>query len=48
VRNHLRDNCERFGEAIAASFPPGTRASHPAGGVVLRIDLPSGVDGSAR
>ena len=47
VRNHLRDNCERFGEAIAASFPSGTRASHPAGGVVLWIELPSGVDGTA-
>jgi len=47
VRNHLRDNCERFGEAIAASFPSGTRASHPAGGVVLWIELPNGVDGVA-
>src|SRR5687768_10149289 len=45
VRNHLRDNCERFGEAIAASFPAGTRASHPAGGVVLWIELPNSVDG---
>jgi DNA-binding transcriptional MocR family regulator len=47
VRNHLRDNCERFGEAIAASFPSGTRASQPAGGVVLWIELPSGADGIA-
>ena len=47
VRNNLRDNCERFGEAIAASFPNGTRASHPAGGVVLWIELPNGVDGVA-
>jgi DNA-binding transcriptional MocR family regulator len=47
VRNHLRDNCERFGEAIAASFPSDTRASQPAGGVVLWIELPRGVDGVA-
>lgn len=47
VRNHLRDNCERFSEAVAASFPSGTRASAPAGGVVLWIELPSGMDGVA-
>jgi len=47
VRNHLRDNCERFSDAIAASFPSGTRASQPAGGVVLWIELPNGADGVA-
>jgi DNA-binding transcriptional MocR family regulator len=47
VRNHLRDNCERFGEAIAAAFPSGTRASQPAGGVVLWVELPKGADGVA-
>jgi DNA-binding transcriptional MocR family regulator len=45
VRDHLRGNCERFVEAIAASFPRGTRASQPDGGVVLWIELPSGADG---
>jgi DNA-binding transcriptional MocR family regulator len=47
VRNHLRDNCERFAEAVAASFPSGTRASRPAGGVVLWVELPRGTDGVA-
>jgi DNA-binding transcriptional MocR family regulator len=47
VRNALRDNCERYGEAIAASFPSGTRASQPSGGVVLWVELPNGADGVA-
>jgi DNA-binding transcriptional MocR family regulator len=41
----LAANCRRFAAAIADSFPPGTRVSNPAGGVVLWVELPAGVDG---
>jgi len=45
IRDDLRANCARFTDAIAASFPSGTRVSQPAGGVVLWVELPTGVDG---
>ncbi len=41
----LAANCRRFAAAIADGFPSGTRVSNPAGGVVLWVELPSGVDG---
>jgi DNA-binding transcriptional MocR family regulator len=47
VRENLRANCERFADAIARSFPRGTRVSSPEGGVVLWVDLPADVDGVA-
>lgn len=33
-------------DAIARFFPPGTRVAQPAGGVVLWVQLPRGVDGT--
>lgn len=47
VRDDLRDNCGRFAETIAKSFPSGTRASTPAGGVVFWVELPNEIDGVA-
>lgn len=47
VRATLRDNCQRFIETIASHFPAGTRASSPAGGVVLWLELPPEVDSVA-
>ena len=31
-------------EALAAHFPPGTRATQPAGGYFLWVELPEGAD----
>lgn len=45
IRENLHTSCGRFAEAIAAAFPAGTRASNPAGGVVLWVELPHGIDG---
>jgi DNA-binding transcriptional MocR family regulator len=47
VRDNLRVNCQRLAELIAASFPAGTRASNPAGGVVTWVELPRDIDGVA-
>jgi DNA-binding transcriptional MocR family regulator len=47
VRASLAANAMRFTEAIARYFPPGTRVSAPAGGVVLWVQLPPAVDGVA-
>jgi DNA-binding transcriptional MocR family regulator len=47
VRENLRANCDRLRESISRSFPPGTRVSSPAGGVVLWVELPANVDGVA-
>jgi DNA-binding transcriptional MocR family regulator len=41
----LAANCRRFAAVIADGFPRGTRVSNPAGGVVLWVELPGGVDG---
>jgi DNA-binding transcriptional MocR family regulator len=46
VRMTLSENAQHFSEAIARCFPPGTRVGRPAGGVVLWVELPSGVDGA--
>lgn len=40
----LEANCRRFAEVVAGSFPPGTRVSSPAGGVVLWVELPGQAD----
>jgi DNA-binding transcriptional MocR family regulator len=47
VRENLAANCHRYREAILAAFPEGTRVSYPEGGVVLWLELPSGIDGVA-
>jgi DNA-binding transcriptional MocR family regulator len=36
---------ENVRQAIAKYFPPGTRICRPAGGYMLWIELPPGVDG---
>jgi DNA-binding transcriptional MocR family regulator len=41
----LSASCQRFASTIAKCFPKGTRVSSPAGGVVLWVELPNGVDG---
>lgn len=45
VRAMLCTNSQRFIEAVARYFPSGTRVTHPAGGIVIWIELPAGVDG---
>jgi DNA-binding transcriptional MocR family regulator len=45
VRETLRPSVQRFSETIARDFPAGTRVTSPAGGVVLWLELPRGVDG---
>jgi DNA-binding transcriptional MocR family regulator len=45
VREYLAANCRRLIAAIVREFPAGTRVSSPAGGVVLWVELPKGVDG---
>lgn len=44
LRSTLRGQVERVREAIADSFPAGTRVSAPAGGFVLWVELPQGAD----
>jgi DNA-binding transcriptional MocR family regulator len=44
LRTQLRAQVERTREAVCRSFPPGTRVSAPAGGFVLWLELPAGVD----
>lgn len=47
LRAALAVDRDRYRDAIARSFPPGTRVSDPAGGVVLWVQLPDGCDGGA-
>ncbi|NBC22346.1 MAG: aminotransferase class I/II-fold pyridoxal phosphate-dependent enzyme [Gammaproteobacteria bacterium] len=47
LRAALAVDRDRYRDAIARSFPPGTRVSDPAGGVVLWVQLPDGCDGAA-
>lgn len=47
LRAQLRNQVERTREAVAALFPQGTRVSSPAGGFVVWVELPSGVDAYA-
>lgn len=45
IRRAHRANVARMRAGIAAHFPPGTRVSDPAGGFVLWVELPRGIDG---
>ena len=42
LRRRLAAQVARMSEAIAEHFPPGTRISRPAGGMVLWVELPPG------
>src|SRR5207248_1461881 len=44
LRVTLRSQVDRVREAIAGSFPAGTRVSAPAGGFVVWVELPPGAD----
>jgi DNA-binding transcriptional MocR family regulator len=44
LRATLHLAMERMRAAVEATFPPGTRLSRPAGGYVLWVELPDGVD----
>jgi len=46
-RQRLADQVGAMAEVVAHSFPEGTRVSRPAGGFVLWIELPGGVDTTA-
>jgi len=47
LRRQLSAQVARMREAVAHSFPPGTRVSAPAGGFVLWLELPAGCDALA-
>jgi DNA-binding transcriptional MocR family regulator len=47
LRGLLAGQVARYAEAVAASFPDGTRMTRPAGGNLLWVQLPGGADGSA-
>jgi DNA-binding transcriptional MocR family regulator len=40
----LAESAERFLDAIATTFPAGTCVARPAGGMVLWVKLPAGID----
>jgi len=42
-RAHAR-NISQMAEAVAGYFPAGTRMTHPAGGFILWIEMPEGID----
>jgi DNA-binding transcriptional MocR family regulator len=44
LRRALRGTVDRFAFEIADRFPEGTRISHPAGGYLLWVQLPEGID----
>ena len=44
LRQTLAARQVRVAEAVAAHFPPGTRATQPAGGYFLWVELPEGAD----
>ena len=44
LRRVLRENVQRVAAEVADRFPPGTRISQPAGGLLLWIELPDAVD----
>jgi DNA-binding transcriptional MocR family regulator len=46
IRATLSANVQHFIDAVARHFPSGTRIARPAGGLVLWIELPGGVDGA--
>jgi DNA-binding transcriptional MocR family regulator len=47
VRTALSVNAQHFIDAVSRYFPAGTRVARPAGGVVIWIELPAQIDGSA-
>ncbi|HEU4664783.1 MAG TPA: PLP-dependent aminotransferase family protein [Dokdonella sp.] len=47
LRRELATNAQRWRDAILRWWPAGTRASEPAGGVSLWLELAGGVDGQA-
>lgn len=47
LRAELRRQVERIRDAVAALFPPGTRVTSPAGGFVVWVELPVGLDAYA-
>ncbi len=46
IRTMLSANSQSFIDAVARYFPPGTRIARPAGGIVIWIEMPPGVDGA--
>ncbi len=44
IRNTFREQVQRFSQAIAETFPPGTKITRPSGGFVLWIELPRRCD----
>jgi DNA-binding transcriptional MocR family regulator len=44
LRRMLAESAERFLDAIATTFPAGTCVARPAGGMVLWVKLPAGID----
>jgi DNA-binding transcriptional MocR family regulator len=44
LRRDLAARCEAMIDAITEEFPTGCRMTHPAGGFVLWVELPPGVD----
>lgn len=47
LRQALMQRQDAFAQAIARHFPPGTRATRPAGGYFLWIEMPAGTDSLA-
>jgi len=47
LRRAVADNGQRMRDAVARSWPAGTRCSAPAGGLSLWLQLPAGGDGLA-
>ena len=47
IRAVFAQNIDRMTRAITRSFPPSTRVSRPAGGFVLWVELPGGIDARA-
>lgn len=46
VRRLLAENVQHLSDAVGRYFPPGTKVTRPAGGVVLWVELPPEVDGT--
>jgi DNA-binding transcriptional MocR family regulator len=44
IRRTFAEQVQRVSEAVAESFPPGIRITRPAGGFVIWIELPRGLD----
>ncbi len=44
LRVALKGQMEKMSHAVAESFPPGTKMTRPAGGIVLWVELPGRID----